>query len=175
MRKQRSYEERYFAYPTPVDSFRRRETIDLNDWALRAGVSRTQLNRYRAGGEMTTTTLNRLVRAASEQLMRPVRAAEIVGDLGEETPLAARPDAPAAYGAGHGAIRYDTKLDRLLRKHGWPIDAFARRVPLSRQEFRHLRRGRAMTVSMLKRLVVTFRKAGIDVRAMDIADVGENA
>jgi hypothetical protein len=164
----------YTHYPTPFDDFRRRNHIDAAIWGLKARVSRGQMQRYRKGGEITTTTPARLLEAASEMLGRVVLAAEVVGDLGESEPVAdPAPKPPPTSRGADRTNRYNTRLDNVFAFTSWPVDAFVRRVPTSRAQFRILRMGRGMTTKTLRSLVITFRRLGFDVVAADIAEIGK--
>jgi hypothetical protein len=176
MRKRRPYDDRYTNYDTPVDTFRQRNRLDPALWAQKAGVSRGQMQRYRTGGELTTTTLARLLRVAEEMLDRAVLATEIVGDLGESEPVASPPLPPPPYAARDRdrVNRYNTRLDNVFAFTGWPVDAFVRHVPTSRAQFRLLRIGQGMSMTTLRNLVIAFRRLGFNVVASDLAEIGRS-
>lgn len=127
--------------------------------------------RYRAGlSEPQVNTLARLVLAARRIAGKRVKASDFY-DLGESEPLNRR---PVRYFERRKIEDVNTRLEAtLLREHVRPTD-LANKAGLSRQALRRLRRGQAiMTVSTLAQIVRAFRRMGRDVKASDIADVGD--
>ncbi len=68
--------ERVF-YDTRVDRFLRRENIDLDLFGEKAGMSRNNLGRLRAGQKPRQDTVIRCVLAARDILKRAVAASEM--------------------------------------------------------------------------------------------------
>lgn len=160
------------AYDTPVDRFRVRANLSIAEWAREAGMSRTQLGKYRSHAEeLTVTSLAALTRAASRILQRRVRASELC-DLGDTEPLGH----PYRFAGGYNArIRYGTPLDRFLRRIDVPPSPLARLIPLSPNQFRRIRADEAAPrVSTVRDLVRTLRRMGYDVKASELFDIGEN-
>ncbi|HEX6161123.1 MAG TPA: hypothetical protein VF111_13205 [Thermoanaerobaculia bacterium] len=159
-------------YDTRFDRFRVREKLDPEEWAHASGMSRTQLNKYRSDQQSPRiTTLARIVRAASALLRRPVRVSELM-DVGEEEPLG---DGTAFRDKlRKGGRAFGTRLDELIRKHGIRPLRLAQEAGLNRQLLlRHRINPSMMRASTLAKIVRAFRRNGIDVRAADVADVGE--
>jgi DNA-binding Xre family transcriptional regulator len=159
-------------YDTRFDRFRAREKLDPQVWAQAAGMSRSQLNNYRIDHQSPrVTTLARLVRAASRLVRRPVRASELA-DLGEEEPLGS--GTALAGTARRTGKSCGTRLDELLRKYRIRPLALAEEAGLTRQLLlRHRENPSMMRASTLEKIVRALRRNGIDVRAADVADVGE--
>lgn len=159
-------------YDTRFDCFRRQEKLDPSTWGAAAGMSRSQVNHYRSGHQMPkVTTLARLVAAAARLLGRPVRASELY-DVGEDEPLGSRRFLESE--GGRPRQTFDTPLDELIRRNNFRTADVADESGISRQLLLRYRAGRAtMRVSSLARIVRAFRRNGFDVRASDVADVGE--
>lgn len=159
-------------YETRFDRFRVREKLDPEEWAHESGMSRTQLNKYRSEQQSPrVTTLARLVQSASRLLKRPVRASELV-DVGEDEPLG--PGNAFREPMRRGGRAFGTRLDQLIRKHRIRPLRLAEESGLNRQLLlRHRINPSMMRTSTLAKIVRAFRRNGIDVRASDVVDVGE--
>ena len=159
-------------YDTRFDRFRAREGLSVLQWASAVGMNRTQLNDYRSGAAHPHAhTLAALVRAASRILGRAVKASELY-DLGEGEQVAVRRQEFRA----HRSVqkKFNSPLDRLLRRLDVPLTPLAAKAGVSRQAIRHLRMGtRDPVVPTIRALVGALRRMGYDVRASDIFDVGE--
>jgi DNA-binding phage protein len=161
-------------YETRIDRFRARERIDLARWADLAGISRTQLGKYRSGrSQPRSTTIAVLVRAASSILGRPVRAVELY-DLGEDEALGPVPEAPRFTRRRDYGKRFPTRFDSLLWRLGVSPNGLARKAGLARQQLWLIRAQSSPGVETIRRIVVTLRRMGFPVRADDVVDVGED-
>jgi DNA-binding phage protein len=163
------------SYGTRLDRFRVRERIDLEQWAEKAGMRRTQLGKYRSGrGEPRADALARLVRAAAVLLYRPVKASELY-DLGEDEAIAA--EIHRFPQTGQEKIRrvYDSKIDAYLRRIDAAPASVARAAGMSRQSLLNLRSEAALPMcSTIRALVIALRRRGYAVTASDLFDVGES-
>lgn len=158
-------------YETRIDQFRSRAAIGRVEWAVAADVGRAQLNKYRAGiAEPRAPALAQLVGAASRILGRRVAASELF-DLGEDEPLGDRAERKAHI---RGGFKYDSRLDRLLRRIGIESAELARKAGVWRIQIVSVRGGVAPRVRTIRRIVVALRRMGYDVKARDVADVGED-
>ncbi len=163
------------SYDTRIDRFRRRHEIPLQLWASEAKVSRSLLARYRAATEDPyVETLVKLVRAARKITGQQVRAAELF-DLGEDEPVNTEPCLRKR--APRGGVRefYDTRFDTCLIREGVLPAHLARESGISRPTILKKRTGaESFRVSVLARLVRALRRMGREVRASDLANVGED-
>jgi len=165
-------------YATRTDEFRRQENLKVEEWAEASEMSRTALQRCRAGRDYRVSTLAKLVRGARKLTGRPVTASE-VADVGDDEPL---PEKRKYTGERYRVAttskvrkRYDTPLDRMLINEGIrPVD-FAREAGMSRQNLRQLRSAteEPKTSSVAKVVRTARRLTANPYRAADFWDVGE--
>ena len=163
-------------YPTRLDGFRVEHAINHRQWAAEAGLSRTHFDRIRRGEGVTLETLARVVRAASRLLNRPVRASELV-DLGEEEPVAMADRRRTARRRKSKRIRhvFDSPLDRLLVEHDIEPALLARQARLASLTLRRIRAERqSLSTSTAALIIRALRDLGLDVKARDLWDVGED-
>ena len=160
-------------YETRLDRFRVRENIGIRQWAEQAGMSRTQLNRYRSdAAQPRSNTVADLVRSASAIVGRDVAASELY-DLGEDEPVRRR-DAQARTNRIVQKT-YRPRFDELLRRLGVPLKRLATESGLSRQAIRRFRSDATYPVVPTVRAIVTaLRRMGYRVTPSDVIDVGES-
>lgn len=170
---ERRFRKPHSVFRTRFDRFRIKEELHPNAWAAACNLDRTKLLHYRSRERnMRVTTLARIVRGTSALLGRPVRASELA-DVGEDELLSTTDNFPTR--ADPRRRQFDTRLDRTMRDHNIVHDSLAAEAEMSRQLLLRYRTGRtAMRVASLARIVRALRRNGIDVRAADIADVGED-
>lgn len=164
------------SYDTRIDELRRRYRIPLSLWAAEAGIRRALLCRYRADVDVPMIyTLAKLVRAARAITGKPIQAKELY-DLGEDEPVnIADPYPRREVPRGNVRRSYDTRLDRCLIAEGVLPSHLARESGITRPTILKKRTGaESQKVSVLAALVRAMRRMGRDVRASDLADVGED-
>jgi predicted transcriptional regulator len=162
-------------YTTKLEKFRRQHGIRASEWAHEAGIPVRQLTRYRSGrGMPRTDTLAILVRAARKITGQGIRAQDLV-DVGDEEPLNPSRDGDDGSLLTNGE-RDQTRINRCMTREGVRPARLAREAGVSRQNLLRLRTdtGRGMSVTVLRALVTAMRRMGKDVRASDVADLGED-
>lgn len=159
-------------YHTRIDEARARLGLGPSEWAAEALMSRPQLLRYRQGrAEPHVENLAKLVRAARRMSGARVKASDFY-DLREDEPVNPK---RARYVELTNQGEVKTRLEALLRREGVRPTHLARQAAMSRQVCRRLREDKAdMMVSTLGRIVKALRRMGLDVKAADVADVGED-
>lgn len=154
-------------YATRIDAFCRAERLSVAAWAAAAGISRTQLGKYRSGEmEPGLNAVARLLAGASKLAGRTVHAFELY-ELGEEEPVADRRAPPRARSPMRKTYR--SKFDEFLLAHYVLPAVLARVTGLSRQTLLRLRSGRSVpVVSTARAIVIALRRMGHAVGAADL-------
>jgi predicted transcriptional regulator len=163
------------SYDTRIDRFRRRYNISPSLWAAEAGISRSLIARYRAATEEPyVETVAKLVLAARRITGQCVRAADLF-DLGEDEPV--NPEPTLRRRPARGGVRefYNTRFDSCLIREGVLPAHLARESGISRPTVLKKRTGEeSFRVSVLATLVRALRRMGRNVRASDLANLGED-
>lgn len=156
-------------YDSRLDRFRVRNGLGIEQWASESGMSRTQINKYRAkDDEPSLRVLKMLAAAAGRILRKPVHPTDLC-DMGQDEPVASEIAVHREKGPNKVRKRYGTRLDTLLMRLGVPPSALARAAGLSRQALRELRAGMTTpTVSTIRRNVIALRRMGHKVNASDL-------
>jgi hypothetical protein len=162
------------SYDTRLDRCRRRYGIPLPLWAAESGVCSKVIGRYRSGeDDPMVQAVARLVRAARRITGQHISANDMF-DLGEDEPLTPRRERLRSH-ASPGRREYDTRVDHCLRREDVLPIHLAREAGLSRQAVYKKRTGQeSFRAKILARTVRAMRRMGRDIRASDLADVGED-
>jgi transcriptional regulator with XRE-family HTH domain len=159
-----------------LERFRLAHGIERRELINRAGISRVTYHDLRKGNDTHLSTIRAVVRAASAILGRPVKATELF-DLGASTPSGTitlpRKVVPLRQ---RGSLkRFETTLDRILRREQILHSDFAAHVGVSRQTLLRYRSGQLEpSLVTLVRMVETLRgMTGKPYQAKHLYDVGE--
>lgn len=176
---ERTYAERFTAreHASRFDRLRVAEAKDvpINEWARRCGLARSAFNKQRAeNADPRSTAVSRMVRAATSILGRPVKASELYG-LGEEEPLGS----VRLMSNGRASISArstDSRLGRTLARIGISALDLQSISGVTKATISRIANNKvAAHCSTVRRIVVALRRAGHDVSASDVADLGDDA
>lgn len=161
-------------YDSRFDRFRRAVTpsVPVNEWARQAGLKRSAFNRQRLrGSDPRSVSVANLVRTASRFLGRTVMASEMF-DLGEETPVGeCVPDEKSQ----RPRREFDSRLRRTLVRIGIGPAKLQQLSGVTKTSIYRICHERVSPrISIVRSLVIGLRRAGYDVHARDIVDVGDD-
>jgi predicted transcriptional regulator len=163
-------------HKTKLDEFRRTYHPDLVDWYRATGLTPPTFYRIRAGLSDPRVSTARLIVIAARQLTGRRVIAQAIFDLGEDTPtknVITPKSVPSSLRTS--AKKYDTRLDRILRRERIAMNDFAGHVGIVRQTLLRLRTGQdEPCVTTLASIIRTLRQmTGKPYLARHLYDLGE--
>jgi hypothetical protein len=177
-RRELTHAERFTPaeYDSRLDRFMREKTtsVSINEWARQTGLRRTAFNKQRLPtANPRGNTVAKLVRAATRILGRRVMATELF-DVGEDTAVG-RVQAFDGDRRGRWQREFDSRLGGTLARIGIGPAELQHISGVTKTSISRICNNRVSPrISIVRSLVAALRRAGYEVRARDVADVGDD-